>query len=455
MTRWEDIMRACTVITKHCREILADGFEDYNYKTNNCTTCDSPREFDFVKNQTGVSLNVTESHSGRFSIKVNAGSESKLTVSVINSSLDSMAALSIKVDSTPVYMINVVGKGKGLTGQYQGNTLINNNCTNQTFNKTRIDTTVNFNWGNTSPYTGMCLNPGTINYTVTWTGQVQAKYTGTHRFYIEHTGLGGITVSKGTKSVSVNGGNGKYQTAPIFIQAGELYTINYQFIKLRNQNAQVKLSWSVDDNLAEQIIPKNYLYPTATIVAADTIGSIQRNIKFYCIKLNNTKPRQVIRPVFSPYQGSKMVVSAWVKMEGADCNTAPALTDVVVASFNAGGAGTTVSLKKTGVRIEGWQRYESVVDIPATATQLYLRLKGAQGKTVFVDDVRMQPYNSNMKSYVYDPVSLRLMAELDENNYAAFYEYDDDGTLIRVKKETEKGIMTIKETRSALIKDNQ
>ena len=60
-----------------------------------------------------------------------------------------------------------------------------------------------------------------------------------------------------------------------------------------------------------------------------------------------------------------------------------------------------------------------------------------------------------MKSYVYDPVSLRLMAELDENNYAAFYEYDDDGTLIRVKKETEKGIMTIKETRSALIKDNE
>jgi hypothetical protein len=52
-------------------------------------------------------------------------------------------------------------------------------------------------------------------------------------------------------------------------------------------------------------------------------------------------------------------------------------------------------------------------------------------------------------------VSLRLMAELDENNYSTFYEYDDDGTLIRVKKETERGIMTLKETRSALIKDQQ
>jgi hypothetical protein len=45
------------------------------------------------------------------------------------------------------------------------------------------------------------------------------------------------------------------------------------------------------------------------------------------------------------------------------------------------------------------------------------------------------------------------MAELDENNYATFYEYDDEGTLTRVKKETEKGIKTIRETRSALLKE--
>lgn len=57
-----------------------------------------------------------------------------------------------------------------------------------------------------------------------------------------------------------------------------------------------------------------------------------------------------------------------------------------------------------------------------------------------------------MKSFVYDPVNLRLMAELDENNYATFYEYDDDGTLIRVKKETERGVKTIKETRSSLLR---
>jgi len=44
------------------------------------------------------------------------------------------------------------------------------------------------------------------------------------------------------------------------------------------------------------------------------------------------------------------------------------------------------------------------------------------------------------------------MAEQDENNYSSIYEYDDDGTLTRVKKETERGVKTITETRSSLQK---
>lgn len=54
-----------------------------------------------------------------------------------------------------------------------------------------------------------------------------------------------------------------------------------------------------------------------------------------------------------------------------------------------------------------------------------------------------------MKSYVYDPISLKITAVLDENNYATFYEYDQEGTLIRTKKETERGIVTISENRQS------
>ena len=59
-----------------------------------------------------------------------------------------------------------------------------------------------------------------------------------------------------------------------------------------------------------------------------------------------------------------------------------------------------------------------------------------------------------MKSYVNDPETFWLTAELDDNNYATFYEYDKEGKLIRIKKETSRGIVTIKENRSSNPKQN-
>lgn len=71
---------------------------------------------------------------------------------------------------------------------------------------------------------------------------------------------------------------------------------------------------------------------------------------------------------------------------------------------------------------------------------------------MYFDDIRIQPFNASMKASVYDPFSLRLMAELDDRNYATLYEYDKDGILVRVKQETEKGIYTIQESRTGLRK---
>src|SRR6201999_2805076 len=123
--------------------------------------------------------------------------------------------------------------------------------------------------------------------------------------------------------------------------------------------------------------------------------------------------------------------------------------DHLIVSFTlAGGGDSTVNLLPSGKIIEGWQRYEAVVHIPATATVMTLTLQASGSSTTYFDDIRLHPFNAEMKSYVYNSTTLRLMAELDDNNYATFYEYDDDGTLIRVKKETERGVMTIKETRS-------
>jgi hypothetical protein len=55
-----------------------------------------------------------------------------------------------------------------------------------------------------------------------------------------------------------------------------------------------------------------------------------------------------------------------------------------------------------------------------------------------------------MKTFVYDPASLWLVAELDNQNYATFYNYDEEGVLTQVKKETVNGVQTLKTTRSNL-----
>lgn len=168
-----------------------------------------------------------------------------------------------------------------------------------------------------------------------------------------------------------------------------------------------------------------------------------------------TTDSAAILPSFSPIAGKTIVISAWVK-ESVPCrgNTYTGNQFSIVVKQLADSIGTTVTAQPQGAIIEGWQRYEEVVMVPEDAASVSLVMRASAGHPVYFDDIRIHPYNANMKSYVYDRNSLRLMAELDENNYATFYEYDDDGTLIRLKKETERGIKTISETRSALLKEN-
>lgn len=102
-----------------------------------------------------------------------------------------------------------------------------------------------------------------------------------------------------------------------------------------------------------------------------------------------------------------------------------------------------VSMKKSNI-IDGWQQFEYI-----------FKASGVHKDTIYLpndcylDDIRICPLDGNMKSFVYHPVTKKLMASLDENNYATFYEYDAEGNLVRTKRETEKGIITISESRSA------
>ena len=157
----------------------------------------------------------------------------------------------------------------------------------------------------------------------------------------------------------------------------------------------------------------------------------------------------MINPRFDMPAGVQMVLSAWVRetpvttSSGADTATGYYNNHIIVYNGDS-----NVSLYPKGAVIDGWQRYEGYFT-PASSGTATISFVNSTGSTIYFDDIRIHPFNAEMKSYIYDPVSLRLSAELDDNNYATFYEYDEEGTLVRTKAETQRGIQTIKETRSA------
>ncbi|MFD2433825.1 hypothetical protein ACFSO9_09920 [Mesonia maritima] len=110
----------------------------------------------------------------------------------------------------------------------------------------------------------------------------------------------------------------------------------------------------------------------------------------------------------------------------------------------------SIKFRPSGDIIDGWQRIVGEFRVPSNTDRIAINLvnSGENGVEAYFDDIRIHPFNSNLKSFVYDQQTQQLMAELDENNYATFYEYDKEGGLIRIKKETERGIYTIQETRS-------
>ena len=105
---------------------------------------------------------------------------------------------------------------------------------------------------------------------------------------------------------------------------------------------------------------------------------------------------------------------------------------------NSGGVYT--SLSKASPSIDGWFLYRATVNVSENS-QVTFSFPGGQS----YDDLRVYPSSSNIKTYVYHPFRTYLMAVLDENNFATFYEYNNRNQLIRLKKETEKGIITTTE----------
>lgn len=145
--------------------------------------------------------------------------------------------------------------------------------------------------------------------------------------------------------------------------------------------------------------------------------------------------------------GKKYVFSAWIAVplqsqgQGYD-HLVPTYKDGI-RGVNIGG----VLIEPDGPIIEEWQKVEGTFTHDANNGVPKIDIIGGD-YDIYIDDIRIFPADGNMVSYVYDPINYKLKATLDDNNYATFYIYDESGSLISTKRETERGIISIQESRS-------
>jgi hypothetical protein len=153
---------------------------------------------------------------------------------------------------------------------------------------------------------------------------------------------------------------------------------------------------------------------------------------------------------FEPVQGNEYVFNIWVK------DNQPLNKNINISAYYQVpnyGYSYPITLSYKAV-VEGWKLLEGRINTQVSGYRKMDLLLKANYDGIYIDDIRIHPKDAHLKSYAYDSRNFKLMAELDENAFATFYEYDDEGSLIRVKKETERGIATIKENRSSYRKKN-
>ena len=173
---------------------------------------------------------------------------------VINSgSLASGASASISTSGGVVSLTvaNITPNGTGLTGDYF-------TANNFTGTKTsRVDATVNFDWGTGSPGFG---GLGTDNFSIRWSGQIEPRYGETYTFYVTADDGATLWVNDRLIVSRLFSATPAQMAGQITLKAGQRVNLRLEFIEKTN-NASVLLEWA-SASQAREVVPQSQLYPT-------------------------------------------------------------------------------------------------------------------------------------------------------------------------------------------------
>lgn len=167
---------------------------------------------------------------------------------------------------------------------------------------------------------------------------------------------------------------------------------------------------------------------TTTVLGGSTPHTLQK------LASNSSVPYTNYPFANYPFANNGAVLKFWAKESAATSYT---------VTLNTTSIATPVTLiAQTGE----WRLYQqeiSSTDMNNLANGL-VEVKITPNATVYLDDIRFEPYDCASSCYVFDQMS-RLIASFDDQHFGIYYQYDQEGKLVRKKIETEKGIMTVQE----------
>lgn len=165
-------------------------------------------------------------------------------------------------------------------------------------------------------------------------------------------------------------------------------------------------------------------------------GTVDPTNAFTGKKAMRLKENHLFEAAWIVGQGEPVVVRLWAKRLSRGGLNAGDL-QVLVAN------GSPTNLKEITEAGE-WTMYEGIIPALPTGNSVSLQLRTTISD-LLVDDLRVQPYTSEMVCYVYDDAQ-RLLAAFDDQHFPLLYQYNAQGQLVRKLKVTREGTKVISET---------
>src|SRR4051812_44258624 len=156
-----------------------------------------------------------------------------------------------QLESRRLLTAAVAGVGSGLIANYFNDTELNHLAL------TRVDPTVDFNWGEGPADPSLPAD----GFSARWTGKVQAQFNESYTFYTNSDEGVSLWVNGQQLIDNFTDHTLSEDSGTISLKAGEMYDIRLEYYD--NQfDATMQLSWS-SPSTAKQIIPQSQLYGDA------------------------------------------------------------------------------------------------------------------------------------------------------------------------------------------------